>query len=382
MSPGARHHLYADSIVDTMREPLLLLDETLRIVTANASFCRTFGDAPADIEGRALYEIGGGDWNVPELRHVLEELLPANTQLQDFEVVSRPAAADARTLLLNAKRLDHPDGGVRLILLAFEDVTARRRLERALQLAMAELERSNQELEGFASIASHDLQEPLRKIQAFGERLATVCEGRLPEKGRDYLARMTAAAARMQTLITSLLALARVSTRGEAGREIDLGTVVSEVVTDLDEALSRTGGRVEVGPLPSLPADPIQMRQLFQNLIVNALKFRAAAPPRIRITASAPDAAGAALPAAVRAGWQIVVADNGMGFDAKYAERIFQPFERLHGRDAFEGTGIGLALCRRIVQRHGGTISADGAPGAGARFTIHLPAFQKESHAQ
>jgi len=380
MSGAVRHHLYADSIVDTVREPLLLLDQALRIVTANASFCRAFGHAREDVEGRSLYEIGDGEWNVPELRHLLEDMLPANSQLQDFEVAPGLGAPEGRTLLLNARRLDHPDGRVQLILLAFEDVTARRRLERALQLAMRELERSNQELEGFASIASHDLQEPLRKIRAFGERLEAVCEGRLPEKGRDYLARMIAAASRMQTLINGVLSLARVRTRAEPWREIDLGTVVGEVLADMDEALSRTGGRVEIGPLPSVPGDPTQMRQLFHNLIVNALKFRGSAPPLIHITATACDAGGAALPEAIRGGWEIVVADNGIGFDARYAERIFQPFERLHGRDVYEGSGIGLALCRRIVQRHGGTISADGTPGAGARFIIHLPAFQKDGH--
>jgi PAS domain S-box-containing protein len=380
MLADVRHHLYADSIVDTVREPLLLLDEALRIVTANASFCRTFGQARADVEGQALYEIADGEWNVPELRHLLEELLPANTELHDFEVASRSGASERRTLLLNAKRLDPPDGRVQLILLAFEDVTARRRLESALQLAMTELERSNQELEGFASIASHDLQEPLRKIRAFGERLEVACEGKLPEKARDYLARMTAAAARMQTLIDSVFSLARVSTRAETWREIDLGTVVADVLADLDETLSRTGGTVEVGPLPSLPADPVQMRQLFQNLVANALKFRGTEPPLIRISVTARDAGRAPFSSVSRDGWQILVADNGIGFEAKYAERIFQPFERLHGRDAYEGTGIGLALCRRIVQRHGGTLSATATPGAGACFTIHLPAFQKDSH--
>jgi PAS domain S-box-containing protein len=371
MSVGAQHHLYADSIVDTVREPLLLLDEALRIVTANASFCRAFGLARADVEGQALYDIAGGEWNAPELRHLLEELLPANTELHDYEVAYRSGAAVSRMLLLNAKRLDHPDGRVRLILLAFEDVTERRRLERSLQRALAELERSNQELERFASIASHDLQEPLRKIRAFGERLETICEGTLPEKGRDYLARMTAAAARMQALINSLLSLARVGTGGDAWREVDLGILVSEVVADVEEALSRTGGRVEVGTLPSVTADPTQMRQLFQNVIVNGLKFRGAAPPVIRISATARDS-----------DWQIIVADNGIGFDPKYAERIFQPFERLQGRDVYEGTGIGLALCRRIVQRHGGSIAADASPGSGARFTINLPAFQKDSRDQ
>jgi light-regulated signal transduction histidine kinase (bacteriophytochrome) len=302
--------------------------------------------------------------------------------MQDFEVAYRSEAADGRTLLLNAKRLEHPDGRVRLILLAFEDVTARRRLERALQLAMTELERSNEDLERFASIASHDLQEPLRKIRAFGERLEAACEGRLPEKGRDYLARMTAAAARMQMLIDSVLSLARISTTAETWCDIDLGMVVSEVLGDLDETLSRTRGRVEVGPLPSVAADPTQMRQLFQNLIANALKFRSAAPPLVRIGATPCGAGREALSGAVRAGWQITVTDNGIGFDPKYAERIFQPFERLHGRHVYEGTGIGLALCRRIVQRHGGTISADAAPGAGARFTIYLPASRKDSRDQ
>ena len=375
-------HLYADSIVDTVREPLLLLDEALKVVTANASFCRDFGHPRADVEGQSLYDIGGGEWNVPALRHLLDELLPANTELHNFEVHTRSAAGDRRTMLLNAKRLDHPDGGVRLILLAFEDVTERRRLEHALQVAMAELERSNQELEGFASIASHDLQEPLRKIRAFGERLEAVCEGRLPEKGRDYLSRMTAAAARMQALINSVLSLARVNTRAEVWREVNLGTIVSEVLADLEETLSRTGGQVVVDPLPCLPADPTQMRQLFQNLIVNALKFRGAAAPRIRITATERGDGRAALPTAVRTTWQIVVSDNGIGFEPKYAERIFKPFERLHGREVYEGTGIGLALCRRIVQRHGGTISADSAAGEGARFTVQLPVIQKDGYDQ
>jgi PAS domain S-box-containing protein len=367
--------LYGASIVDTVREPLLLLTEDLHVVTANASFLRTFGNRHADIVGQYLYDIGGGEWDLPELRRLLEEILPADTELRDFEVESRRGAPDQRTLLLNAKRLQHDDRDVRLILLAFEDVTERRRLEQALRLAMAELERSNHELEGFASIASHDLQEPLRKIQAFGERLEAVTAGQLPEKGRDYLARMTAAAARMQTLIKNVLSLSRVTVKGGVWQPVDLGAIVADVLIDFEHALSSSGGRVEVGGLPVIDADPTQMQQLFHNLISNALKFRGVAAPHVRIAASQCGSGEpqSALCAAGRPAWQIVVSDNGIGFEPKYAERVFKPFERLHGRGVYEGTGIGLALCRRIVLHHGGTITADAVPGGGARFIVHFP---------
>ena len=358
--------LYASSIVDTVREPLLLLSGDLHVVSANTSFCQTFQVTQEQLADRLLYEIGDGEWNIPALRRLLDEVLPAKSEMRDFEVEHRSQRFGFKTMLLNARQLNHPDGGVRLILLAFEDVTEQRRLAARLDRTMAELERSNRELESFASIASHDLQEPLRKILAFGELLETACEGQLPGKGRDYLARMTLAAARMQTLIVDLLALARVTIAGEPWRLVDLGTIVKDVLGDLEELVARTEGRVDVDPLPTLECDPTQMRQLFQNLIGNALKFRGDKAPIIRISA-----------VEERGVWVIAVADNGIGFDLQDAERIFQPFERLHARDAFDGTGIGLALCRRIVERHDGTVSAEGEPGAGARFVIRLPAYQK-----
>lgn len=369
--------LYADSIVATVREPLLLLDADLRVVMANTSFAQAFGGTRQDAEGRLVYEIGGGAWNIPELRHLLETVLPRDSEMRDFEVTH--AGPPMRTLLLNARRLAHDDGRVRLILLAFEDVTERKRLQKALEDAMGELERSNHELESFASIASHDLQEPLRKIIAFGERLEHACGETLPEKGRDYLARMTGAAARMQRLINDLLMLARVTTRENAWGEVPLDTVVADVLGDLEVALQRSGGRVETSPLPAVHADATQMRQLFQNLIGNALKFRSAEPPVVRIAAVL---ASTPLTAEPIPGdtpvWRIEIADNGIGFESRHAERIFRPFERLHSREAFEGTGIGLAISQRVVQRHGGTIRAEGEPGAGARFILHLPARQKE----
>jgi signal transduction histidine kinase len=367
--------------VDTVREPLLLLSGDLRIVLANAAFYRTFGLVPTDVERRLFYEISRGEWDIPALRVLLEELLPAKTELADFEVARPGPSAGARTLLLNARRLRYGDEQAPMILLAFEDVTERRRLEQVLRGTLAELERSNHELQSFASIASHDLQEPLRKIRAFGERLEAACEGQLPPKGRVYLERMTAAAVRMQQLITDLLSLARVRANRKSWRRISLEKVVAEVLSDLEEALRSSGGRVEIGRLPEIEADPTQMRQLFQNLISNALKFRGADPPVVTISAEqVPGLPGTANTPATSANWRVVVADNGIGFEPKYAERIFRPFERLHARGVFEGTGIGLAICHRILMNHEGSIHAESQPGRGTRIAIHFPATQRDTY--
>ena len=234
----------------------------------------------------------------------------------------------------------------------------------ALQAATNELERSNRELQDFASIASHDLQEPLRKIRAFGDRLATGHTAALGETGRDYLERMTAAAARMQALIDGLLDYSRVATQSQAVEQVSLQNVVADVLLDLEQRIADTQGAVKVvGSLPAVDADPMQLRQLVQNLIGNALKYRRPdVPPEVRVSCVESSLA-----------WTIDVTDNGIGFSQDQADRIFAPFQRLHGRGEFEGTGMGLAICRRIVERHGGTIAAHGRPGEGARFVVTLP---------
>jgi signal transduction histidine kinase len=248
-------------------------------------------------------------------------------------------------------------------------------MEERLQAVGAELERSNRELQDFATIASHDLQEPLRKIQAFGARLSERSAGALDDESSDYLARMTSAAGRMQTLINDLLHYSQVAMRPEPPRPVDLGQVVGEVLTDLDERLRSSHGAVHVGPLPTVMASPLQMRQLFQNLIANALKFHAAGVvPDVHIDATPRgDIRRAGASPGREPRWEIRVRDNGIGFDNKHAEKIFAPFQRLHGRQAYEGTGMGLAICRRIAAVHGGTLTAHARPGAGATFVIVLP---------
>lgn len=258
-----------------------------------------------------------------------------------------------------------------------EEIAERARAEGRAQAAAVELGRSNEELEKFAYVASHDLQEPLRKIQAFGDRLANKFKPVLGADGAEYVDRMQAAAGRMRTLINDLLSFSRVTTKGQPFAPVDLGEIVSGVLSDLELRVSQTGGRVEVGELPTITADPLQMRQLFQNLIGNALKFhKRGEPPVATIRAVAWDhiPAGTEPPAPAGNGWRITVADNGIGFDPGYAERIFEVFQRLHGRGEYEGTGIGLAICRKIVQRHGGEIVARGQDGEGATFVIDLPA--------
>ena len=247
------------------------------------------------------------------------------------------------------------------------DITERKQAEEKLQQFSAHLEHSNRELQDFASVAAHDLQEPLRKITAFGERLQTVSKDTMSEQAQDYLQRMRNAAERMQSLITDLLTLSRVTTRGQPFQSVDLNKIAKDVLSDLEVLIEKNGARIELQELPTIAADPMQMRQLLQNLIGNGLKFKGEATPVVKIYATTTPG---------RATCQIMVADNGIGFDEKYLDRIFTAFERLHGRDAYEGTGIGLAVCRKIAERHHGSITAKSAPGMGATFIVTLPVLQ------
>lgn len=243
-----------------------------------------------------------------------------------------------------------------------------------LQLYSEELSRSNRELEDFAFVASHDLQEPLRKIQAFGDRLESSFSQNLGEQGLDYLTRMRNAAHRMSALINDLLDFSRISTRGRDFSATDLNTVISSVLDDLEIAIQESNAQFTIEPMPTIQADHSQLQQLFLNLLSNAIKFRNAdVAPAINITI-APHQPNVMQQDICATWYAITLTDNGIGFAEEYAEKIFTPFQRLHGRSEYKGTGIGLAVCRRIVERHRGLISASATLGAGATFTIILPA--------
>jgi light-regulated signal transduction histidine kinase (bacteriophytochrome) len=258
------------------------------------------------------------------------------------------------------------------------DIDARKRNEEELRSSAALLEQSNRELEDFASVASHDLQEPLRKIQSFSERLREEQGAALNRDGLDYLDRIQGAATRMRALVSDLLEFSRFSAKGKPFIKVDLNEVAAGVVADLEASLQQTGGRVEIGFLPTVDSDRVQMRQLLQNLIGNALKFhRENEPPIVRLSAEtihATDSKGRA-----QQTFRLSVSDNGIGFDEKYLDRVFKIFQRLHGRGEYEGTGIGLAICRKIAERHGGAITAKSRPGEGATFMVTLPLPHKDA---
>lgn len=489
---------YAEGIVETVRKPLVLLDHELRVKVANRAFYQTFRVTKEETENAVLFDLGNGQWDIPALRTLLEEVLPRDSQFQDFEVNHEFPRIGRRVMLLNARRLLGADSRPWMILLAFEDATERlqaaealrrseerfklvaratndavrdwdlttgevwwnetfydafrhhrdevsrgleswtdrihpddaervsrglreslaggsdgwsdeyrfrrgdgsyavvfdrgyvvhdgegrpvrflasmmdiserKRAEAKLAVYAARLERSNRELEDFASVASHDLQEPLRKIRAFGDLLAANWGEALGDTGGDYLRRMQSAAARMQTLISDLLTFSRVESKARPFVEVDLGAVAREVIADLEVQIEQAGAAIEVRRLPTVEADPMQMRQLLQNLIGNALKYRRQeTKSSVKVYGEAQEDGGAS--------HQILVEDNGIGFDEKYLDRIFTVFQRLHGRVEYEGTGIGLAVCRKIVERHGGSITARSAPQKGATFVVTLPVKQ------
>jgi PAS domain S-box-containing protein len=241
-----------------------------------------------------------------------------------------------------------------------------------LQKSTKALERSNRELDSFAHVASHDLQEPLRKIQTFADRLMTIQQESLDGKTRDYLNRMRNAAGRMQTLVQDLLRYSRVTSRTDPFKLINLKIPVDEAVTDLTVLFEETGGSIEIGDLPEIEADQIQMRQLFQNLISNGLKYHGEGRPVIRVYSN---------PSSQDKFHEIHVGDNGIGFDESHLDKIFMPFQRLHGKSSpYTGTGMGLAICRRILEHHGGSITARSEPGKGATFIVRLPKKRGEDY--
>jgi light-regulated signal transduction histidine kinase (bacteriophytochrome) len=242
-------------------------------------------------------------------------------------------------------------------------ISMRQAAEESLRKLAENLETRNRELEDFAHIASHDLKEPLRKIAFFSDRLQKAVEGKISAKELDYFNRIQNAAFRMNGLIEGLLSYSRISSNTESFKRVDLASVIAEVLQDLEIRIRETKGRVKVGTLSEITADPLQMRELFQNLIGNSLKYhRQDVSPEIVIKA---EPAGEWL--------EITVSDNGIGFEQKYEKKIFSLFQRLVGRSAAEGSGVGLTICKKIVERHHGAIRAFGEPERGARFVIRLP---------
>lgn len=274
-----------------------------------------------------------------------------------------PDAFDEREVSFLSNLAENLAYGIASIRMAIQ----RRQSEKDLKAYASRLEITNKELEEFAFVASHDLQEPLRKIQTFCDLAQKRCSPVLDSASKEYLERVVNSASRMRQLLDDLLQFSRVATKPEPFKMIDLEKIVREAADIFEKQIKETGGLLETENLPEIEVDESQSLQLFQNLIGNALKYRSEESPRIRVSAKQDE----------QGSCEICVEDNGIGFEQQYAERIFKPFQRLHSRTEYEGTGMGLAICRKIAERHGGSIRAESEPGKGSTFIIRLPVRHK-----
>ncbi|MGA2400321.1 MAG: PocR ligand-binding domain-containing protein [Syntrophobacteraceae bacterium] len=355
---------------DSVPDLIAVLDTQHRITRANREMAKRLGVTAENCVGLRCYEHVHGSALPPEscphsqtLKDGREHIAEVHEgRLGGHFIVSTTPLFDEQGIMMGTVHVAR-------------DITERKRVEEELRKSRDELEirvrertaaleRSNQALQDFAFIASHDMKEPLRKVISFGNMLLRKYKDSLGQRGNDYLNRMLNATERMRSLLTGLLEYSRVTTNPEPFREVDLYDIIHEVLSDLEIRIKKTGGEVQVGEFPAIEADPTQMRQLFQNLIGNALKFhKQGEKPVIQVRSAVID----------NSELQIVVEDNGIGFEEQYLNRIFAPFERLHDRSSqYEGTGMGLAICKKIVERHGGSITAKSIPGEGTSFIVKL----------
>ena len=367
-----------ESILNSAGEGICGLNAEGKIMFANPTAARIVGGQVDKMIGRPITEV------FPGLKSSLAADATVASGNAPVEIVVNRTDGSSFVLEYSQSPIREGERAIGEVLL-FKDITERKQTETALATKASELARSNAELEQFAFVASHDLQEPLRKIQAFGDRLKAKCEAAKLGEGQEYLERMQNASARMRRLIDDLLTFSRVISRTEPFEPVDLNRVAREVLGDLEVRVEKSGATVHVGELPTIEADPMQMRQLFQNLIGNALKFHEpGAKPVVQIAGTIRPGTSQGTETTMfwrRSGGEhpiesfceLTVQDNGIGFDEKYLDRIFAVFQRLHGRQEYEGTGIGLAVCRRIVDRHRGSITAKSKPGEGTTFCVALP---------
>ncbi len=351
---------FAEAIVETVREPLVILNQNLQVMKANRTFYETFQATREETEERLIYDLGNGQWNIPKLRELLENILPAHSTFRDFEVTHEFEHVGRKVMLLNASEIFNPNAQARTILLAIEDVTDRKQAEEALRT-------TNAELQHFAYALTHDLQEPLRMVVNFTELLGREYAGKLGEEADKFISYSVEGALRIEALLKALLAYWEVTEREQDSfASIDCGAVLAKALLNLQAAIAQSGAIVTSDPLPTVVAEEVMLMQLFQNLISNSIKYRGEETPRIHVSAER-DAEG----------WLFAVRDNGIGIDPQDADRVFGMFKRLHGSE-IPGTGIGLALCKKVVERQGGRIWVESETGRGATFKFTIPSGHKE----
>ena len=352
---------FAEAIVETVREPLVILNQNLQVMKANKTFYETFQTAREETEGRLIYDLGNGQWNIPRLRELLENILPAHSTFRDFEVTHEFEHVGRKVMLLNASEIFDPNAQARTILLAIEDATDRKQAEEALRT-------TNAELQHFAYALTHDLQEPLRMVVNFTELLGEEYAGKLSGPADKFISYSVEGARRIEAMLKALLAYWEVTEREQDSFiPIDSDAVLAKAMFNLQAAIAQSGAVVTSDPLPTVVAEEVVLMQVFQNLISNSIKYRGTETPRIHISAERS-----------AAGWLFAVQDNGIGIGPEDTERVFGMFKRLHGSE-IPGTGIGLALCRKIIERQGGRIWVESAIGRGATFKFTIPGRHMDS---
>ncbi|HEU0078868.1 MAG TPA: ATP-binding protein, partial [Longimicrobiaceae bacterium] len=355
-------------IIAISSDAIVSTDEEQRITLFNLGAEQIFGYAAEEVLGKPLDVLVPEPFRAGHAAHVRsfgESGVPARRMGERGRVAGRRKDGEVFPADASISRLEL--GGRRIYTAVLRDMTDRVRAEEELAARTEELERSNRELEQFAYVASHDLQEPLRMVASYTQLLARRYRGRLDEDAEEFIGYAVDGVTRMQALIKDLLAYSRVGMRGGAFEPVDAEDVLERVLASLGPTIEEAGATVGHGPLPTVTADAGQLGQLLQNLVGNAVKFRGEAPPRVHV--SAERGAGE---------WTFSVADNGIGIDPDYAERIFVIFQRLHTRNEYAGTGIGLAICKKIVERHGGRIWFKPRPGGGTVFRFTLPDRESE----
>ena len=335
-------------------------------LTCNDKFCKIVGYEQVELLKTSIFDISHPD-EIPNTRKMIDELLTANAQY--FSKETQYLRKDGLPVWVNItiSPVSSPSGDPLYFILFIEDITKRREVEEMLQSLVKDLAEANQNLEDFTRTASHDLQEPLRKIVSFSDRLRNTMGDKLDSKEKEYFLRLENASVRMQKLIEDLLRYTRISSLAPEMESVDLKEVANEVLLDLEVTIERSKGVIEIKNLPIIEADKTQMRQLFQNLISNALKFHnKTEPPKIEIDSLRND----------NGYWKISIRDNGIGMKEEHIKRIFKPFERLHGSSEFPGTGMGLAICLKVVTRHHGKIVVKSSLGKGTLYIVELPEKQ------
>jgi two-component system sensor kinase FixL len=351
------------------------VDMNNRFIEVNPAFEEMVGYSLEELRRMTVQDITPEPFREKEAGMMETLLKTGHTPLYEKEYLRKDGSRVPAELRVYLSSDD--EGHPREMWAFVSDITERKQQEAKSIQYLQSLERSNRELEEFAYVASHDLQEPLRKIQMFGDRIWEKYADRLDERGLDYLERMVSASTRMRSLIRALLEYSRVSTHTRPFERVDMNQAFQEALSNLEFRIREAGGTVETGDLPPLAADYSQMVQLMQNLVANALKFhRPDVPPIVKVTAREVQEKRKPVkkkgPRKTRI--QICIQDNGIGFDDGHRDKIFLPFQRLHGRVSFEGVGMGLAICRKIVERHGGSIEAESEEGKGSTFIVTLPA--------